>query len=97
MHAMSEKSCTFAENKKCIMATNVLSTSNQIIVTFDDISTMPMVKKAISLMRGVKSVKTARPKPTCTAKAIERALKDVVDGKVTEWNSVDEMFDTILK
>lgn len=67
---------------------------NQMVVTLDDITLMPMVKKAIELIRGVQSVKT--PRVRNRKRGIEEALEDVKKGRVTKWNSVDEMFDTIL-
>lgn len=76
--------------------TGVQNTSNQLIVTFDDVKLMPMVKKAISLMRGVQSVKSPRVKKA-RPMGIDKALEDVREGRVTQWASVDEMFDTILK
>lgn len=67
---------------------------NQMIVTLEDVASMPMIKKAIELIRGVKSVKTTSVKKRKIG--IEKALDDVKAGRVTQWNSVDEMFDTIL-
>lgn len=46
-----------------IAATQPLA-SNQIIVTFDDVSLISQVKKAISLMKGVKSVSSPRASTT---------------------------------
>ncbi len=52
------------------------------------------IKKAISLIRGVENVKS----PTQRKKTgIEEALDDVNAGRVTHWNSVDEMFDELSK
>lgn len=63
------------------------------IVTFDDVSIMQQVKKTISLMRGVKSVTIPRKKKVC---GIDRALKDVEEGRVYHADSVDDMFKQIL-
>lgn len=67
---------------------------NQMIVTLEDVTAMPMIKKAIELIRGVKSVKTTSVKKRKIG--IEKALDDVKAGRVTQWNSVDEMFETLL-
>lgn len=76
------------------MAVSVQSqAANQMIVTFDDVSIMQQVKKAISLMRGVKSVTIPRQKKVCR---IDRALKDVEEGRVYHADSVDDMFKQIL-
>ena len=67
---------------------------NQMIVTFEDASVMQQVKKAIALMRGVKSITMPRKKRMC---GLDRALKDVEEGRVTRWNSVEEMFEALSK
>lgn len=67
--------------------------ANQIIVTLDDVNLMQQVKKAIELMRGVKSVATPRKKRVC---GLDRALKDVKEGRVYRAESVDDMFKQIL-
>ena len=64
--------------------------ANQIIVTFDDISVMQQVKKTLALIKGVKSISMPRKKRMC---GLDRALKDVEEGRVTRWNSVEEMFE----
>lgn len=67
---------------------------NQMVITFDDVSVMQHVKKTLSLMRGVKSVTMPRKKRMCR---LDRALKDVEEGRVTRWNSVEEMFEALSK
>ena len=67
---------------------------NQMIVTFEDVSVMQQVKKAIALMRGVQSVTMPRRKRMC---GLDRALKDVEEGHVTRWDSVEEMFESLDK
>lgn len=73
------------------MATSAIQPqSNQMIVTFDDVSIMQQVKKTLALIKGVKSVSMPRKKRMC---GLDRALKDVEEGRVTRWNSVEEMFE----
>lgn len=67
---------------------------NQMVITFDDVSVMQHVKKTLSLMRGVKSVTMPRKKRMC---GLDRALKDVEEGRITRWNSVEEMFEALSK
>lgn len=55
---------------------------------------MQQVKKAIALMRGVKSVTMPRKKRMC---GLDLALQDVEEGRVTRWNSVEEMFEHLNK
>ncbi len=68
--------------------------ANQMVVTFSDVSVMQQVKKAIALMRGVKSVTMPRKKRMC---GLDLALQDVEEGRVTRWNSVEEMFEHLNK
>ena len=64
------------------------------LVTFDDVSIMNQVKKTLSLIQGVKSISMPRKK---RMSGLDRALKDVEEGRVTRWNSVEEMFQTLSK
>lgn len=66
---------------------------NQMVITFDDVSVMQHVKKTLSLMRGVKSVTMPRKKRMCR---LDRALKDVEEGRVYHADSVEDMFKQIL-
>lgn len=66
---------------------------NQMLVTFDDVSVMKQVKKTLALMRGVKSVTMPRKKRMC---GLDRALKDVEEGRVYRAESVEDMFKQIL-
>lgn len=63
------------------------------IVTFDDVTVMQQVKKAIALMRGVKSISMPRKK---RMSGLDQALKDVEEGRVYRAESVDDMFKQIL-
>ena len=67
--------------------------ANQMIVTFDDVSVMQQVKKTLALVRGVKSISMPRKKRMC---GLDRALKDVEDGRVYHADSVEDMFKQIL-
>ena len=50
------------------------------------------LKSAIQMLNGVSSISFLKPKKT----ELELVEEDVVKGRITQWNSVDEMFDTIL-
>ncbi|MBQ0103518.1 MAG: hypothetical protein KBS99_05030 [Prevotellaceae bacterium] len=67
--------------------------ANQMVVTFDDVSVMHQVKKTLALVRGVKSVSIPRKKRMC---GLDRALKDVEEGRVYRADSVEDMFKQIL-
>lgn len=73
------------------MATSTIQPqANQMIVTFDDVSIMQQVKKTLALIKGVKSVSMPRKKRMC---GLDRALKDVEEGRVYHAESVEEMFE----
>ena len=64
----------------------------QLVVSISDPSMVNKLKSAIQLLNGVSSISVLKPKKT----ELELAEEDVAKGRVTQWNSVDEMFDTIL-
>lgn len=64
----------------------------QLVVSVSDPSLVNKLKSAIQKLNGVSSISVLKPKKT----ELELAEEDVVKGRVTQWNSVDEMFDTIL-
>ncbi len=67
--------------------------ANQMLVNFDDVSVMQQVKKTLALVRGVKSISMLRKKRMC---GLDRALKDVEEGRVYHAESVEDMFKQIL-
>lgn len=64
----------------------------QLVVSVSDPSLVNKLKGAIQMLNGVSSISVLKPKKT----ELELAEEDVVKGRITQWNSVDEMFDTIL-
>lgn len=64
----------------------------KLVVSVSDPSLVNKLKSAIQMLNGVSSISVLKPKKT----ELELAEEDVVKGRVTQWNSVDEMFDTIL-
>ena len=64
----------------------------QLVVSVSDPSLVNKLKSAIQMLNGVSSMSVLKPKKT----ELELAEEDVVKGRITQWNSVDEMFDTIL-
>lgn len=63
-----------------------------LVVSISDPSLINKLKNAIKLMNGVSSISVFKPKKT----ELKMAEEDVAKGRVTHWNSVDEMFDTLL-
>ena len=64
----------------------------QLVVSVSGPSLVNKLKSAIQMLNGVSSISVLKPKKT----ELELAEEDVVKGRITQWNSVDEMFDTIL-
>lgn len=63
------------------------------IITFEDVSVMKQVKKTLALIKGVKSISMPRKK---RMSGLDRALKDVEEGRVYHAESVEDMFKQIL-
>lgn len=66
----------------------------QLLVTVSDPAMLTKLKNAIKMLNGVSSISVMKPKKTDLE--LELAEEDKEKGRVTHWNSVDEMFDTIL-
>ena len=68
--------------------------SNQIIVTLESDAVIADIKKALKLIRGVASVKVQKPKEHDITKTAgyREAMDDVKNGRVTTYDSVDDMF-----
>ena len=64
----------------------------KLVVSISDPSLVNKLKSAIQMLNEVSSISVLKPKKT----ELELAEEDVAKGRVTQWNSVDEMFDTIL-
>ena len=64
----------------------------QLLVTVSDSTMLTKLKNAIQMLNGVSSISILRPKKT----GLELAEEDKAKGRVTQWNSVDEMFDTMM-
>lgn len=75
------------------MNTTNAITSPQLIVTVSDASMLGKLKNAIKLLNGVASISVLKPKKT----GLEEAYEDIEKGRVTEWNSLDEMIETLGK
>ena len=73
-------------------SSNTIS-SPKLIVTIDDTTMLNKIKNAIKMLRGVGSISVVTPKKS----DLDLAHEDVKAGRVTNWNSVDELFDTVLK
>ena len=63
-----------------------------LLVTVSDPTMLTKLKDAIKMLDGVSSISILKPKKT----GLELAEEDKAKGRVTQWNSVDEMFDTMM-
>ena len=76
-----------------MMNTNAITRqSPQLVVSVSDPSMLNKLRNAIKMLNGVSAISVLKPKKT----GLELAEEDVEKGRVTQWNSVDEMFDTLL-
>lgn len=66
--------------------------SAKLIVTVDDAAMLNKVKNTIKMPRGVGGISVVSPKKT----DMELAREDIDAGRITEWNSVDELFHTVI-
>lgn len=60
----------------------------ELLIEVENESFLSSLRKVLSSMDGVKVKRASQRKET----GLELALEDVKEGRVTEWNSVDEMF-----
>ena len=73
------------------MDTSVIN-NPQLLVTVSDPTMLTKLKNAIKMLNGVSSISVLKPKKI----GLELAEEDKEKGRVTHWNSVDEMFNSIL-
>ena len=70
----------------------------QLLVSISDLSMLNDIKKAISMLKGVTTVKKQKQKEfdITKTKGFQEALDDVKHGRVYHADSVDDMFKQIL-
>ena len=73
------------------MNTSVIN-EPKLVVTVSDPTMLTKLKNAIKMLNGVSSISILKPKKT----GLELAEEHKAKGRVTRWNSVDEMFDAVL-
>ena len=69
-----------------------MPTSGQLIVNVDDVRILKSLKKAISMMRGVTSITIPRSRQLSS---YERSLRDLDEGRVYKYESLDELIKEI--
>ena len=70
--------------------------AGQLLVSISDLSMTNDIKKAISMLKGVTSVKKQKTYDITKTKGFQEALDDVKHGRVTHYDSVDDMFRSVL-
>jgi len=68
-------------------------TEGQILVTIEDMSKLKDIKKAISMVKGVGKITT--PRRTRRYSAYELSLRDLNEGRVYEYDSLDDLIKEI--
>ena len=70
----------------------------QLLVSISGLSMLNDIKKAISMLKGVTTVKKQKQKEfdITKTKGFQEALDDVKHGRVTHYDSVDDMFRSVL-
>ena len=69
-----------------------MPTEGQLIVNVEDVSMLKDLKKAISMMRGVTKITVPRRK---RMSSYERSLRDLDEGRVYEYDSLDDLIKEI--
>ena len=72
--------------------TTTIPTESQLLVEIEDFSLLKDIKKAIKMLKGVKSVKSSRRKRMT---AYEESMLDVKEGRINEYASGDDFFKTL--
>ena len=67
-------------------------TAPRLVVTIKDASMVNKIKSAIQLLNGVGNISVIKPQKT----EMDLAREDKAAGRVTQWDSVDEMFEKVL-
>lgn len=69
-----------------------MPTKGQLIVNVENVSMLKDLKKAISMMRGVTGITTPRGR---RLSSYERSLRDLEEGRVYKYDSLDELIKEI--
>ena len=94
---MDEEHCDFPNvnmHKTNIVMANAatIPTQGQILVNIEDMSMLKDIRKAISLLKGVGRITVPRAK---RLSSYERSLRDLDEGRVYEYDSLDDLIKEI--
>ena len=71
--------------------TETIPTEGQLIVSVENVSMLKDLKKAISMMRGVTKITIPRRKLS----SYERSLRDIEEGRIYKYESLDDLIKEI--
>lgn len=71
--------------------TGTIPTEGQLIVSVENVSMLKDLKKAISMMRGVTKITIPRRKLS----SYERSLRDIEEGRIFKYESLDDLIKEI--
>jgi len=74
------------------METTQLPTAGQLLVGVSDLSMMNDIKKAISMLKGVTTVKKTKEFDITKTKGYREAMDDVKNGRVTHYDSLKDFY-----
>ena len=74
------------------MRTAITPSEGQILVNIDDMSMLKDIKRAISLIRGVGKITVPRRQ---RMSSYERSLRDLDEGRVYEYDSLEDLIKEI--
>ena len=74
------------------MATAIVPTEGQILVNIEDMTMLKDIKKAIGMLKGVGKITLPRRR---RYSSYELALRDLEEGRVYKYNSLDDLIKEI--
>jgi len=80
------------EDEEIMADVTAMPSNGQLIVDVEDVSMLKDLKKAISMMRGVKRITMPRRK---RLSSYERSLQDLDKGRVYDYDSLDDLIKEI--
>ena len=84
--------CKYVQNNIDMANVVTMPSKGQILVNIEDMSMLKDIKKAISLLKGVGRITVPRTK---RLSSYERSLRDLDEGRVYDYDSLDDLIKEI--
>ena len=84
--------CKYVQNNIDMANVVTIPSKGQILVNIEDMSMLKDIKKAISLLKGVGRITVPRTK---RLSSYERSLRDLDEGRVYDYDSLDDLIKEI--